>query len=342
MKRISVRSVTWAVAAVACLIIAGASAGNEAGKPIVIDLPGGAAGIGFDDLGFSRALDRVLVPAGRTGKLYLIDPQSHEIEQVEGFSSAKTYAGGHGEGITSADAGPGVIFVTDRSTGALNVIDAKSRKIVSSAKLASGPDYVRYVQATNEVWVTEPRTARVEIFSLQGNAAPVHAGFIAVPNGPESLVIDNDGGRAYTNQWTDKTVAIDLKRRTIIAQWPDACRGSRGIALDPTRSTLFVGCEEGKLSVLDTKSGQLRGNCGSVEGVDIIAYNPALHHVYLPGEESASLNVIDVSDAGAPRVLATIPTVKGAHCVTVDDRNNAYVCDPQHGRLLLIRDSFAK
>src|SRR4051812_16680957 len=41
-----------------------------------IALPGGPPGIGFDDLRFSAALGGVLVPAGRSGNVDLIDPAS--------------------------------------------------------------------------------------------------------------------------------------------------------------------------------------------------------------------------------------------------------------------------
>lgn len=342
MKQSLARIFAWVLAAVGSLMVAGAAAPGDPTRPAVIQLDAGAVGIGFDDLRFSSALQRVIVPGARTGNLFLIDPVSQTVERIGGFSSDKDYTGGHGEGITSADAGPGVMFVTDRSTRTLNVVEVSSRKIVSRSRLASGPDYVRYVQVTNEVWVTEPRAARIEIFSLHGTRAPVHSAFIAVPNGPESLAIDNDGGRAYTNEWSDKTVALDLKGRAIVSRWSNGCRGSRGIALDAARALIFAGCDEGKLSVLDMKSGQSRGLGGSTEGVDIIAYNPALHHAYLPGEDSASMDVIGISDAGVPSVLATVPTAKGAHCVTADDRGNAYVCDPKHGRLLLFHDSFGK
>src|SRR5262245_4617561 len=42
-------------------------------------LPDGKAGIGFDDLRYDAALGRLLVPAGRTGNLDLIDPATQEI-----------------------------------------------------------------------------------------------------------------------------------------------------------------------------------------------------------------------------------------------------------------------
>src|SRR5436190_13606239 len=56
-------------------------------KPGTLVLPGGERGIGFDDLRFSPGMHRVLAPAGRTGKLDLVDPRSLAIESVDGFSS---------------------------------------------------------------------------------------------------------------------------------------------------------------------------------------------------------------------------------------------------------------
>jgi DNA-binding beta-propeller fold protein YncE len=170
-----------------------------------ISFPGGDSGIGFDDLGLAPSLHRVLVPGGRTGKLMLIDPDTRKTEMISGFTQATEYAGGHGEGITSADEGPGAIFVTDRSSKRLNVVDGQSRKIVATTVLGAGPDYVRFVAETNEVWVTEPRAQGIEVFSLpaSGTPRPAHSGFIEVPGGPESLVIGHLQKRAYANLWSD-------------------------------------------------------------------------------------------------------------------------------------------
>jgi len=283
----------------------------------------------------------VMVPAGRTGKLDLIDPDSKQVEEIGGFSAQASYGGGHGEGITSADAGRGLIFVTDRSSRTLNVLDPQSKKVVASAKLAAGPDYVRYVAPTGEVWVTEPGRAQIEIFSLpaKGKPEPVHAAVIGIPNAPESLVIDPARERAYSNTWTDETLAIDLHKRAVAARWRNGCTGSRGIALDAEHGYVFVGCEEGKLTVLDIKDGRKLGEASSGSGVDIIAYDPKLAHAYLPGAESATMAVIGISADGSAKVLRSVPAAKGSHCVVADDRANAYICDPRRGRLLIFHDA---
>jgi DNA-binding beta-propeller fold protein YncE len=332
-----------AAAVLAGLVLSPAIAGRAAdaeAPSTSITVPGGEKGIGFDDLSFSPSLHKVLVPAGRTGTLAIIDPQTKQLDTIGGFASSESFAGGHGEGITSVDEGKGVLFVTDRTAKRLDVVDPAKKSIIASAELSSGPDYVRYVAETNEVWVTEPRARGIEVFSLpaSGTPKPAHSGFIEVPGGPESLVVDHKRHQAYANLWTDTTVAIDLDGHKLTARWPNGCKGSRGLALDDDRGLLFVGCEEGKLQVLSLPSGKVAGSGASGDGVDIIAYNPKLAHAYLPGAKSATMAIIGIPSAGTPAVLKTVKTARGAHCAVSDDSDGVYVCDPVAGKIIAITD----
>jgi hypothetical protein len=313
----------------------------QTAKPLA--LPDGKGGIGFDDLRYDAALGRLLIPAGRSGNVDLIDPSSGAVTPIGGFTRIARYDAGHGQSVTSVDAGDGLLFATDRTALSLAVVDAKSRRIVARAPLASAPDYVRWVAATREVWVTEPGKKRIEVFSL-GTATPptpTHAAFIDAPGGPESLAIDDKRGRAYTHKWKSATMAIDLQSRAVVATWAAGCADPRGIALDAARALLFVGCEDGTATALDLDhDGKLVATAKSGSGVDIIAYDAARAHLYLPGDESATMAIIGVSPNGALTVLGTVPTVKDAHCVTTDERGNAYVCDPRNGQLLVVHDPY--
>ena len=111
--------------------------------------------------------------------------------------------------------------------------------------------------------------------------------------------------------------------------------------MDDVRGFLFVGCDEGKLNVLDLNTGAQLGSASSGSGVDIIAYNSHLAHAYLPGEESATMAIVGISGKGAATVLATVKTAEGAHCAGADDRDQVYVCDPAKGRVLIIKDEAA-
>src|SRR3954469_14741657 len=195
-----------AAAATALLTIATVALANpQIAKPTKLALPGGEAGIGFDDLMFSSSLHRVIAPAGRTGKLDLIDPATLKIESISGFSAdSDKFGGGHGEGTTSADSGGGFVFASDRSRTEVALVDTRTKKIVAHQKLAGGPDYVRWVAPLSEVWVTEPGRKQIEFFALDKSAL-VRKGALDVAGGPESLVIDATRGRAYTHSWDDES-----------------------------------------------------------------------------------------------------------------------------------------
>jgi DNA-binding beta-propeller fold protein YncE len=305
-----------------------------------LPLPDGKAGIGFDDLRFDPASGQLLIPAGRTGNVDLVDPVTKKITPIAGFSKAPKYDSGHGQSVTSVDVGGGLLYATDRTAQKLVVADLAQKKILHQVALASAPDYVRYVAASKEVWVTEPGQARIEIFSL-ASGKPVHTSFIPIPGGPESLAIDERRGRAYTHLWKVKTVAIDVRTHNVVATFAAGCAAPRGIWIDSARGYLLVGCEDGTATALDVDhDGRLLSKVQSGRGVDIIAYDAKRAHLYLPGDESATMAFIAVGRGGQLRVLGTTPTVEGAHCVTTDERGHAYVCDPTHGQLLVIDDPY--
>jgi outer membrane protein assembly factor BamB len=332
---------TAAAGIVLLSIAAVALAAPQIARPTKLALPGGDAGIGFDDLMFSPSLHRVLAPAGRTGKLDLIDPATLKIESISGFSAdSDKFGGGHGEGTTSADSGGGFVFASDRSRTELNLVDTRTMKIVAHQKLAGGPDYVRWVAPLSEVWVTEPGKKQIELFAFDKGAL-VRKGTLDIPGGPESLVIDTARGRAYTHTWDDASVAIDLRSHKEVARWKNGCKGSRGIALDEKRGLLFVGCDEGKATALDLgQNGKQVGEASTGHGVDIIAYAPSLGHLYVPGGGSATLTILGVDASGKLDVLGSVAVAADSHCVATDDAGHAYVCDPKNGVLLVVTDPF--
>jgi DNA-binding beta-propeller fold protein YncE len=306
-------------------------------------LPGVDGHVGFDDLRFSAELHRVLVPAGRTGRLELVEPGKHQVAEIAGFSASRGSGRGHGEGTTSADAGEGLVFASDRTQRTVVVADPMARRVIARAKLGGGPDYVRWVGPTHEVWVTEPGEKVIETFRVEGSAPPrlTRTGTIEVPDGPESLEIDPGRRRAYTNTWHGETIAIDLESRGIVGRWKNGCKGSRGLAVDVERAFVLVGCDEGEAVLLDAgHGGKVMGRAPTGDGVDIIAYDGRLSHLYVPGGEAADLTVIGVTGAGALDVLGKVETARDAHCVTADDLGDVYVCDPARGRLLTFRDPF--
>jgi len=311
----------------------------------VIAIPGGSAGIGLDDMGFVPELGKILVPAGRTGALALIDPKSNEVTLIPKVAAVSPSAprgprGRHrGGGTTSAVYVDGRFVASDHGGPALVVVGAKSHKVLGKAPLKSGPDYVRSVPSRHEVWVTEPRAEQIEIlaYSPAGPTYLTSKDTITVPGGPESLVVDEGRGRAYANLWKDETVVIDLATLKVAQHWKNGCAGSRGLAEDPVHGLLFVGCSEGGVSVLALDSdGRVLAHAAAGTGVDIVAFNAAYRRLFVPGARSATLTVFSVSTNGKLTPEGTYATARGGHCVATDPAGDAFVCDPRTGTIIKI------
>lgn len=311
-------------------------------KGVSVSLPEGAPGVGFDDLRYSHRLHRVLAPAGRSGRLALVDPDQLAVTSIGGFSKSAAYDGGHDVGPTSVEEAKGRLWVTDRTTRTLVSVDPERRSIAGSTPLGKEPDYVRFVPSTGELWVTEPDADQIEIFGLGDDGTAKASGTIGVKNGPESLVVDELRGRAYTHRWQRSTIAIDVKTRASVAEWPNGCEGSRGIALDAARGWLFAACREGAVAVLDVAhEGRILSTLRQGSGFDVMGYSEKLGHLYLAGGSCACWLVVGVSPEGKLSLLERGNAPASTHCAAGDESGHFWVCDPKGGRLLRFTDAHA-
>lgn len=307
----------------------------------IIKIPGGARGIGFDDIGFAAALDRVTIPAGASGNLVLLDPASDALTVIPGVSTVSAPGESHREGTTSAVYAEGYLFASDHDPDEVVAIDPHTREIIARTPLEGGPDYVRYVARTHEIWVTEPGKQQIQVFKLSVAAKPVLTPetVIHVAGGPESLEIDNRRNHAYSNLWKSKTVEMELTTHKVLAEWPNTCKSSHGIAIDEAHDHVFVACGEGKVVTLAPRDhGKVLATAKAGAGIDIIDYSPRLHHLYVPGARAATLTILDVTPSGSLEPVAVYKTAEHAHCVTSDDAGHVFVCAPRSGEILKIDD----
>lgn len=322
----------------------------------IITLPGSTGAIGFDDMAYDPGLGKVIVPAGDTGNLDLIDPDTLSIKAIPGFSTATPdLAAGHSVGTTSAISHKGVLFAIDQITTKIDVIDPVAGAIIKSTALITSPDYIRYVPPTNELWVTEKGANQIEVFSLSNDPVPqpTSSGVISFTKGPEALVIDSTRGMAYTNfAKTGQTIPIDIKTRQVQDPWPNGCTATRGIVLDEGRGILFVACKEGKIVPMDVNNaGKQSTPVTFGNNLDFLGYNPHLAHLYIPSGASAIMAVYGVTTDPASAaatgqlsmtltLLGTADTGLGSKCMIADDRDSVWVCDPATGHLFHIKDTF--
>jgi DNA-binding beta-propeller fold protein YncE len=203
------------------------------------------------------------------------------------------------------------------------------------------PDGVQYVPATRELWITTPREETLTIVDVKSKT-PSLATTIKLDGAPEGYALDSGRGIFHTNlEDKDRTLAIDLKTRKVVANWPSGCggEGPRGIAVDGARHLLMVACTDGAVTLDLAHDGKVLGRLKTGKGVDNIEYMSAGKLLFIASREDATLSVVRVADDGALQVVSTAPTAKGARNAVVDATGTAYVADSSGGRLIVVKPS---
>ncbi len=307
----------------------------------IADLPFNSP-ISFDDFTYDSQLRRVIVPSAETGQVALIDPSNLQAQLISGFSRQEDTSNPI-IGATSVAISGNFLYGLDQATMSIKTIQLDNGSLISATKVQAAPDYIRFVSATNELWVTEKSLHQIEIFSVSADNPPVlqSAGVISVPNGPEGLAIDDLRGLAFTNRPDQSlTDVIQVMTHSVIAQWGSGCSSAKGLALDEDDGYLLVACAEGKLVVMDINSDGFQVTSQNFGGdLDAVAYNPLLHHIYLPSGASGVVAIFQLQKTSL-RLLGTADTDINARCVTADGDNNIWVCDPNNGQVFTIHDEF--
>jgi streptogramin lyase len=323
-----------------------------------IQIPGGETGIGFDDLIYSAELHRMIVPGGWTGSVNLVNPDTLEVTSISGFSSEASWDGNDTKGVGCVDHGNGLVFVGDRTTGEVGVVDPKEQKIVTKVTLEGYPDYIRYVEATGELWVTEPFKGQIEVLTGARDGNPVHDASLPLSpddsnsaDGPQALVIDQKRGLAFTmHLFRGQIVAFDVKTRKEIGTWPTGCGSSHGlVAVDEDRGYVFPGClEKASINaVAPASEGAVLDSFDLGTGETLVAFSPKLSHAYAHGDPGKSIAILGVSNGGKLSHFSTFEMTFGlpqkgfkGHCLAADDQGGVWACDAYSGTILRYKDTF--
>jgi hypothetical protein len=96
----------------------------------------------------------------------------------------------------------------------------------------------------------------------------------------------------------------------------------------------------GSIVVLDVVHGGTKlGELAQGAGLDILSYDPGLHHLYVQGATSRDLGIVGISSSGKPSLLGVVTTAASSTSVT-DEDGHVFVADPENGALIRVRDAY--
>jgi DNA-binding beta-propeller fold protein YncE len=303
-------------------------------------LPGATAPVSLDFIAYERGRARIWVPVGDTGSVDVLDLATGSFARVDGFKTLEQQVRGKRRvaGPSAAAIGDGFVYVGNRATSEVCAVEAGTLKLGGCLKLPSPTDCVAYVASAKEVWVTTPHDHSLVVLDASRPDTLKTKMTIVLDGAPEGYAVDEARGLFLTNlEDKNLTVAIDLAAHKRKATWKLDCGedGPRGIAVDGSRSLVFVACTD-HVQVLDgARDGSPLAVLDTGGGVDNIDWLDTRHLLYVAAAKAARLTVARFDDKGQPTVVAVGESAQGARNAVADTTGNAYVADPMGAKVLV-------
>lgn len=255
---------------------------------------------GFDLMAADAAGQRLFLAAEDNSTLEVIDlAAGQHIRSVTGLNEPKWV-------VYRPEAQR--LYVSN-SDGSVRVLNANTFAFIKQFDFPEKANNLRYDDTTKQLFVGVGRQ-----FGEIGIIDTVHdviAGKIALTNYPKQFELD--GNRIYVNVPKAHHVAV-LDRTTMkqVAVWP-VCATDENVPMgfDRAQHRLFIGCEDGKLVVLDTTGGIAVASLDISAEPDGVYYDATRHQIYISCG-AGSIDVVRQLDADHYEIATRIPTAPGA------------------------------
>jgi DNA-binding beta-propeller fold protein YncE len=211
-------------------------------------------------------------------------------------------------------------YISAGRTGVIVVFDLKTLERLKEVKTTGdNPDAILYDAATRRVFTFNGRGRNVTAVDATTDAV---IGTIALDAKPEFAASDGKG-HVFVNLEDKSSIAqIDPRALSVTAVWPiSGCEGPSGLALDAARQRLFAVCGNRVMAVMDATSGRVLGSAPIGAGVDAAAFDPGQRLAFASCGEGV-LTVVRLSASGAPEVVQSLATQRGARTMALDVRTH--------------------
>ena len=252
---------------------------------------------------------------GEGGWDYLIlDPAAHRLyvshatrivvaDTVSGkvVGEISDTAGVHGIAL-APELGRG--FTSNGRANSSTIVDLKTLKPLGTVPTGANPDSIRYFRDLKEVWTFNHTGGSITAFEpMTGKVIAT----IDIGGELEEAVEDPSVHRVYVNVEDKGAIGVvDTLKHTLVATWPVAgCEGPTGLAFDAKNHLLLSACD-GKMAVIDSRSGKTVTSFPIPDRVDGNGFDPATGLAFA----SSGTGVLTIAHEDSPGKFTVVQTAK--------------------------------
>ena len=306
--------------AAATLLSAGVAAAQTATYHVARTVPLPGEG-GWDYLTVDSATNRLYISRGT--HVMAVDLSRDSVT-----GDIPNTPGVHGVAIAN-DLGRG--FTSNGRDSSVTAFDLRTLAPIGRyGPTGANPDAIGYDPASKRVFTFNGRGENMT--ALDARTGKV-VGKVALGGKPEFVAFDGRGMLYVNNETTSELIAVNTRTLAITKRTKIAgCEEPSGLAIDPIRRRLFVGCGNKVMTVHDAATGRQLATLPVGEGVDAVGFDAGTGDVFVSAGGDGTLTV--VRDAGGDKwqVAQTVQTKRGARTLAVDPAHHrVYVVTAEYG-----------
>ena len=225
--------------------------------------------------------------------------------------------GVHGVAV-ARDLGRG--FTSNGRAASVTIFDLRTLATLDSVKVpGENPDAIVYDSASRRVFTFNGRSHNATAIDAATGRV---VGTIPLSGKPEFAVADG-AGRIFVNiEDRSELSALDPKALTVVATWPlPGCEEPSGLAVDRVHRRLFAVCNNSRMVVVNADGGAVVATLPIGARVDGTAFDPETQLAFSANGEG-TMTVIAEATPDRYRVVATVPTERGARTIALDPRTH--------------------
>lgn len=221
-------------------------------------------------------------------------------------------------------------FTSNGRDSSVTAFDLKTLQPISVIRITGrNPDAIVYDSVSNRVFTFNGATANASVIDA---STLKQVGVLDLGGKPEFAVSDANGMLYVNIEDKAEVVALDTRAIHVKGRYSLApCEEPTGMARDPVRGRLIVGCSNNTMAIVDEKTGKLVTTIGVGAGVDGAGFDAETQLAFTSNGEG-SLSVVREESNGTFTKVATVPTQRGARTMALDPKTHKiYMSTAEYG-----------
>ncbi|NLR62961.1 YncE family protein [Chitinophaga varians] len=206
-------------------------------------------------------------------------------------------------------------FTSNGKLNTVTVFDLHNNQVQGEIPVGGNPDAILFEPFSDKVITCNGASKDLSI--INPNTQKVVA-TVPLQARPETAVSDGKG-RLFVNLEDKSRIAVvNMATFKVEKEWPlGKGEAPTGLAIDTVHHRLFAGCDNKLMIVLDEHDGRTIATLPIGDGCDGVAFDAAGQLVFASNGEG-NLSVYHQETADKYKLVAHVPTAKGAKTLTVD------------------------